>query len=125
MSKSIVNVFCQIWALQDLAGAGDHRPHDFLAGGVAQGVDDAVMAVAAFAAEQQIAVFLVIEHRAPFDQLADVTRRFADHHLDDFAIAQIGARDERVGRRDLQNDLRARARRRCRPGRRRCWIRSR
>ena len=51
-------------------GPLDDGPHDFLAGGVAQGMDDAVMAVAPFAAQRQCASLLV-EVRAPADQLVD------------------------------------------------------
>ena len=41
--------------------------------------------------------FELVERSAPLDQLANVPRRLADDHLDDFAIAQPGAGDERVG----------------------------
>ncbi len=77
-------------------GPLDHRPHDFVAGRVAECVDDAAMAVPALAAEQQIAV-LQVELRAPGDQIVDVVGRFADDHLDDFLIAEIRAGDHRVG----------------------------
>ena len=40
--------------------------------------------------------FSLVELRAPVDQLADVLGRLADDHLDDLAIAQPGAGDERV-----------------------------
>ena len=78
-----------------LPGAGDDGAHDLVAGGVAQGVDDAAVAVAALAGQGQLAVFLV-ELRAPVDQVVDLVGRFADHHLDDGAIAQAGAGGQRV-----------------------------
>ena len=64
-----MKVFSQISTFGSCAGALDHGPHDFLAGGVAQGVDDAVVAVAPFAPQGQRAR-LLIEVRAPVDQLA-------------------------------------------------------
>ena len=78
------------------AGALDDGPHHLLAGGVAQGVDDAVVAVAPFAAQGQLAG-LFVEAGSPLDQLADARGRLADDHLDDFAIAQRAAGRERVG----------------------------
>ena len=42
-----------------------------IAGGIAQGMDDAAMAVAAFARQGQVAVFLV-EMGAPADQVVDL-----------------------------------------------------
>ncbi len=77
--------------LRRLAGAFDDGPHDLEAGGVAQGVDDAAMAVAAFARQGEVAVFLV-EMGAPADQVVDLVRRLADHHFDDVAMAQAAAR---------------------------------
>ena len=74
----------------------DHGPHDFLAGGVAEGVDDAVVAMAAFAAQGEAAGFEV-EMRAPFDQFADPLGRLANDHLDHLAIAELAAGGERVG----------------------------
>ncbi len=44
----------------------DQRPHDFLAGGVAQGVDNPVATVPAFAAQEELAL-LSIEVGAPLD----------------------------------------------------------
>ena len=52
--------------VRQLRGPLDHGPHDFLAGGVAQGVDDAVVAVPAFAAQRQ--------RRPPADRTACPTR---------------------------------------------------
>ena len=54
-----------------LLGAGDDGPHHLEAGGVAQGVNDAAMAVAAFARQGEMAFFLV-EMRAPADQVVDL-----------------------------------------------------
>ena len=78
-----------------LAGAVDDGPHDLEAGGVAEGVDDAAMAVAALARQGQLAVFLV-EVRAAADQVVDLLGRLAHHHLDDVAVAQAGAGGQRV-----------------------------
>ena len=47
-----------------LPGALDDRPHDLVAGAVAQCVDDAVMAVPALAGQGQMPIYLV-EIRAP------------------------------------------------------------
>ena len=77
-------------------GPGDHRPHHFLAGCVAQGMNDAMMAVSPFAAQRERAGF-EIEMRAPADQLMDAVGRFADHHFDDRRIAKLAAGRERVG----------------------------
>ena len=87
-----MNVLGQNCAPSSLLRAVDHRPHHFVAGRVAERVDDAAMAVAALAAQQQVAV-LDVELRAPGDQLLDVLGRFADDHLDDFAVAEIRAGD--------------------------------
>ena len=73
-----------------------HGPHDLLAGGVAQGVDDAVVAVAALAAQGQAASDRV-EVRAPADQFLDPLRGLADHPLHDLGIAERAAGLERVG----------------------------
>ena len=58
-------------------------------------MDDAAVAVAALAGQRELAVLLV-ELGAPADQLVDLLRRLADDHLDDLAVAQAGAGDERV-----------------------------
>ena len=71
------------------------RPLHLGAAAIAARVDDAVVAVAALAAEQQLA-FVLIERGAPFDELANVMGSFANDHLDDFGIAQAGTGDERV-----------------------------
>ncbi len=57
---------------------------------------DAVVAVAPFATEGQLAGFDV-ELRPPADQLANSLGRFADHHFHDGRIAQFAAGGERVG----------------------------
>ena len=74
----------------------DHGPHDLLAGGVAQGVDDAIVPVAALAPQGDTA-FGRIEVGAPGDQLVDPPRGFADHPLHDLRIAERAAGLERVG----------------------------
>ncbi len=89
-----MNVLGQNWAWR-FAGPLDHRPHYFVAGGVAQRVHNAAMAVATLAAEYELAL-LGVESRAPIDKLANVAGRFADDHLDDLAVAQVGAGDERI-----------------------------
>ena len=71
-------------------GAVDDRPHDLPAGGVAQGVDDASVAVAALHADFRV------EMGAVTDQLVDVSGRLAHHHLDHVAVAQTGPGRERV-----------------------------
>jgi hypothetical protein len=58
-------------------------------------VHDAAMAVPALATEHQLAL-LRVEVRAPGDQLANVLRRLADHHLDNFPVAQIRSGNEGV-----------------------------
>src|SRR6056297_2037235 len=50
------------------AGSLNHRPHDFLAGGVTAGMDNPLTAVTAFAAQSQLAITLV-KHGAPANQL--------------------------------------------------------
>ena len=74
----------------------DDGPHDLVAGRVAQGVDDAGVAVAPFAAERD-AAGLLVEVRAPLDQLLDPLGGLADDHLDDLGVAERAAGDERVG----------------------------
>ena len=76
-------------------GRGDDRPHHLEAGRVAERVNDAPVAVPAFAGERELAIFLV-ELRAPRDELLDLRGRLADDEFDDLAIAQPVARDERV-----------------------------
>ena len=78
-----------------LPGAGDDRSHDLVAGGVAEGMDDAAMAVAAFARQGELAVLLV-EVGAPVDQVVDLVGRLAHHHFDDVAIAEAAAGRQRV-----------------------------
>ena len=54
-----------------LRARGDDGPHDLEAGGVAQGVDDAAVAVAALAGQGELAV-LQVELGAPADQVVDL-----------------------------------------------------
>ncbi len=75
--------------------AGDYGSHDFLAGGVSQGVNNAVMAVTAFAAQVQGAR-LAIEIRAPFDQLVDALRSFPHDHFHHVVVAQLASGRQRV-----------------------------
>jgi len=74
----------------------DHRPHHLAAGGVAERMDDAMMAMPPLAAELQAAVGGV-EPRAPGDQFGDPPRRFADDRIDHVLVAQPAAGGERVG----------------------------
>ena len=76
-------------------GLGDERSHHFVAGGVAQGVNDTAMAMAAFARQGKFAVFEV-EYRPEADQIVDLVGRFADDHFDSVAIAQAGPGDKRI-----------------------------
>src|SRR5262249_8700854 len=74
---------------------GDHGPHDLVPGGVAQGVDDPTVAVAAFAGEGELPA-LEVELRAPRNQFLDLGGGFADDVLDDGTVAQAVAGDEGV-----------------------------
>ena len=58
--------------------------------------------------------------RAQADQVVDLRRRLADHHLDDVAVAQARRRRSACPRCGSRSDPPATARRRCRPGRRCC-----
>ena len=104
------------------AGRGDDRPHDLEAGRVAEGVNDAAVAVPAFAGESELPVLLV-ELRAPGDEFLDLVRRFADDQFDHLAVAQPVARDERVLDVVLEAVFRRQHARECRPGRRNCCSR--
>ncbi len=81
--------------VRHVPGAVDDGAHDLEAGGVAECMDDAAMAVAPFARQGEMALFLV-EMRAPVDQGRDLPRRLAHHHFDDVAMAQTAAGRERV-----------------------------
>ena len=71
VSRSSVKVFSQVSTLRQIRACSiDDGPHDFLAGGVAQGMHDAMMAVAAFAAQSQLAG-CSIEAGAPIDQFVN------------------------------------------------------
>ena len=74
-----------------------HRPHHFLAGGVAQRMDDPAMAVPAFQRQSDLAVVRV-EVRPIADQLADAVRRLADDHVDDPPVAKPLSGGDRIGR---------------------------
>ncbi len=78
------------------ARAIDHGPHHFLAGRVAQGVDDAVVAVAPFAPSASAPASW---SKCVPQSISSLIRvgRLADDHFDDRAIAQLAARRERVG----------------------------
>jgi len=72
------------------AGALDDGAHHLEAGGVAEGVDDAVVAVAALDAG------LLVEAGAEGDEVVDLPRGLADDQLDDGAVAEAGAGGEGV-----------------------------
>ena len=91
-----MNVRSQNSALGRLAGAGDQGPHHFLAGGVAQGMGHAAMAVPPFLRQRQLAVFDV-EVGPPLDQLLNPLGSFADDHFHDLLVAQPLAGGHRVG----------------------------
>ena len=73
----------------------DHRPHHFLAGGVAQCMDDPKVAVSAFATQDQLSGF-GIETGSPLNQFANPLRGLAHHHFHNLWIAQPAARANRV-----------------------------
>src|SRR5581483_9957063 len=81
--------------MRSLSGTLDDGAHDFIAGGIAERMDDAAMAMAALARQRQAAIFLV-ELRAPADQVVDLPGSFANNELHDLAVAQAGARLQRV-----------------------------
>ena len=81
---------------QFLASPLNHRPHDFLAGGISQGVGDSVVAVSSFATEQDLTV-LLIKNGSPLDELPNVVWCFANHHFDDVGIAKISACCQGIG----------------------------
>ena len=74
---------------------GDDGPHHFETGRVPQGVDDAAVAVPAFARQRETAV-LDVELRPPGDELLDFGGSGMDHTFHDLAVAQSVAGDERV-----------------------------
>ena len=74
----------------------DHRPHHLAAGGVAQGVNDSMMAVAPLAPELERTVALV-ELRAPADQFGDPGRSLADDRINHVLVAETAACSEGVG----------------------------
>ena len=114
-----MKVWSQMVTFGALLGAVDDGPHHLEAGGVAEGVDDAAMAVAALAGQGELAVFLV-ELRAPADQVVDLVAALRG--------PPSRRRRGRTGRRRRSACPRcgsrsgppATARRRCRPGRSCC-----
>ena len=74
----------------------DDRPHHLPAGGVAEGVNDPVVAVPPLSAQLEQAVTLV-EFRSPGDQLGDPLRRLADDRIDDRVMAKATTGHECVG----------------------------
>src|SRR5262249_17163881 len=79
-------------------GGGHQRAHDLPAGGVG-GVQDAPVTVAALAAEVVFRILAAVAARevgAQSDQLADALRAFPHHLLDEVAVAESGAGDQRV-----------------------------
>src|SRR5262245_57425483 len=58
-------------------------------------MDDAAMTVSPFTSQSELA-FFQIEMRAPIDQRLDLFRRFADHALNDIAMAQAASGRQRI-----------------------------
>ena len=114
VSRSRVKVRSQMVMLGVCASAVDDGPHHLEAGGVAQRVDDAVIAVPALDAR------LGVELRAVADEVVDLLRRLAHHHLDHGAVAQARPRRSACPRCGPRSDPRASGPRRCLPGRRCC-----
>ena len=81
--------------VRDLAGAVDDGPHHFMTGGVAQGMDDAAVAVTALARQRDLAALLV-EVGAPMDQVGDLLRGLAHDQFDDVAVTETCAGGDRV-----------------------------
>src|ERR1041384_6454828 len=67
-------------------GAGDDGTHHLETGCVAEGVDDAAMAVPPFARQGELAL-LDVEVGAEFDEIVDLIRRLAHHQLYDVTMA--------------------------------------
>ena len=74
----------------------DHGPHHLPAGGVAKRMNDAVMAVAAFAAQFERTI-AGIEPRAPGDQFVDPRRSLAYDRIHHILMAEPSPRGQRVG----------------------------
>ena len=74
----------------------DDSPHHLAAGGVAQRMHDAVMAVASLATQLQAAVVRV-KPRAPGDQFGDPRRSLAHDRIDHILVTESAAGGERVG----------------------------
>ena len=90
-----MNVSSQMVTCSAALALSDDRPHDLVAGGVAEGVDDPPVAVPALPGEGQVAVLLV-ELGAPVDELFDLARGLPHHQLDHRPVAQAVAGDEGV-----------------------------
>ena len=80
----------------EAAGLLNHRPHHLSAGGITEGMDDPVMAVAPLAAEFQAAIPL-IKPRAPGDQFGDPLGCLVNDRLDHVLVAEPSPGGQRVG----------------------------
>ena len=101
------------------ASASTQRADDLVAGRV-EGVQDAPLRVAAFAAEIVVGVLRIgaqVEVGTERDQLADALRSLAHDELDDLAVAESGTGDQRVVDVRLRSCPRGSTPRRCRPAR--------
>ena len=74
---------------------GVERAQNFASGGVTVGVQNAIAAVGAFAAESELGAFSV-EFGAPLDELFDAPRGIFDQHFRRLRVAQAIAGAERV-----------------------------
>src|SRR5437868_1782693 len=81
--------------MRSLPGAVDNCPHDFVARGVAEGVHDSSMAVAALAREGEPAI-LQVKVGPPINQIVDLPRGFTHDKLYNLAIAKPRACDQCV-----------------------------
>src|SRR5208282_3477043 len=73
-----------------------YRPHDFLTGGIAQCMDNAIVTMTAFASQGEAALGRV-EAGSPTDQLLDPPRSLANHAPYNLGVAERAAGLERVG----------------------------
>ena len=90
--------------VRQMRGPVDHGPHDLLAGRVAQGVNDAAVAVATFASQGQAPAFR--RNACPRRPVPRSVGRLADDHLHNLRIAQIAAGLQRIGHVVLEAVLR-------------------
>ena len=79
-----------------LPGASDHAAHDFMAGGITQGVDNARMAMPPLGGEGDLAIG-VVELHPHADQVADLLGCLLHHHANHCFIAKPVAGDQCVG----------------------------